>query len=197
MRKIVLASASPRRAELLRQIGLEFEVDQGDYREEVPLAGADPRELVKYLSREKAKNVAFRHPDVLIVAADTVVVCGNNILGKPPSVSGARKMLKALNGRAHLVVTGFTVMDTGGGKSTTRSVETRVLVKKLTAGEIDAYVRTGEPLDKAGAYGIQGLGAVIVERIEGDYFNVVGLPLAALAEALKEFGVEVLAALKL
>lgn len=194
MRKIVLASASPRRAELLRQIGLEFGVDHGDYTEDMPPAGADPHELVEYLSREKAKNVAFRHPGALIVAADTVVVCGDKIMGKPGSGPEARKMLRALTGRNNSVVTGFTVLDTAGGKAVTRSVETTVWMKKLTAGEINAYVRTGEPLDKAGAYGIQGLGAVIVERIEGDYFNVVGLPLAALAEALKEFGVEVLAA---
>ncbi|MBI4334198.1 MAG: septum formation protein Maf [Chloroflexi bacterium] len=190
--RIVLVSASPRRKELLRQIGLDFVVDPGGYEEELPRRSPSPHGLARRLSLEKARHAAGRHTKALLIAADTIVALDGRILGKPGSPPAAGRMLKALSGRAHLVVTGFTILDTGSGKSRTGSVETTVYLKKLSLEEINAYVGSGEPLDKAGAYGIQGLGAVIVDRIEGDYFNVVGLPLSALAGALKEFGVEVL-----
>jgi septum formation protein len=191
VKEIVLASASPRRKELLEQIGLRFEVEPSDYQEDIT-PGSDPHETAKKLSLGKARAAARKHRNALIIAADTFVVFGDRVLGKPHTNAEAREMLRTLNGQAHSVITGFTILDTETGKVLSRSVETRVHMMKLTLKEIDSYVRSKEPLDKAGGYAIQGLGAVLVERIEGDYSNVVGLPLSALAESLKEFGVRVL-----
>ena len=191
MRRIVLASASPRRKQLLEQIGLRFEVEPSDYEEDIA-PGSEPHEVAKMLSLGKARAAARKHRKALIIAADTFVVFGDRILGKPHSNAEAREMLRALNGQAHSVITGFTILDTETGKVLSRSVETRVHMRKLTLREIDGYVRSKEPLDKAGGYAIQGRGAVLVESIEGDYFNVVGLPLSALADALREFGIKVL-----
>jgi septum formation protein len=191
MRRIVLASASPRRKQLLEQIGLRFEVEPSDYEEDIA-PGSEPHEMAKKLSLGKARAAALKHRKALINAADTFVVFGDRILGKPRTNAEAREMLRALNGQAHSVISGFTILDTETGKVVSRSVETRVHMRKLTLKEIDSYIRTEEPLDKAGGYAIQGRGAVLVERIEGDYFNVVGLPLSALADALREFGIKVL-----
>ncbi|MBI4304122.1 MAG: septum formation inhibitor Maf [Chloroflexi bacterium] len=191
MKTIILASASPRRRELLAKIGLKFEVEPSNDEEELTSA-LEPDALAKSLSLKKAALVAKNHRNALVIAADTFVVLEGQILGKPKTESDARKMLAAISGKQHSVITGFTIIDTGSNKVLSRSVATRVHIRKLTAKEIDAYVKTKEPLDKAGAYAIQGLGSVIVEKIEGDYFNVVGLPLSALAEALKEFGVKIL-----
>ena len=191
MRRIVLASASPRRKQLLEQIGLRFEVEPSDYEEDIA-SGSEPHEMAKRLSLGKARAAARKHRKALIIAADTFVVFGDRILGKPHSNAEAREMLRALNGQAHSVISGFTILDTETGKVVSWSVETRVHMRKLTLRDIDGYVRSKEPLDKAGGYAIQGRGAVLVERIEGDYFNVVGLPLSALADALREFGIKVL-----
>ena len=190
MKRIILASSSPRRKELLEKIGLKFEVDASDCAEEIdPALGPD--ELVHRISLAKAKSVTSRHKDTIIIAADTIGVIGKKLLGKPHTADEARKMLAQISGKSHEVITGFTVLDTASNKVFSGTVNTKVYIKKLTGQEIAAYVRTGEPLDKAGAYGIQGLGAVIVEKIEGDYYNVMGLPLNALTNALKEFGVNV------
>lgn len=191
MKKIILASASPRRKELLKAIGLQFKVEPSNYEEDISSA-SDPYELVKSLSLAKARAVAANHRSALIIAADTLVVCEGRLLGKPHTETEAREMLEAINGKQHSVITGFTIMDSGDNRAVSGSVETRVYMKRLTSEEIRAYVKSGEPLGKAGGYAIQGLGLVIVERIEGDYFNVVGLPLCALAESLKEFGIRVL-----
>jgi septum formation protein len=191
MRNIVLASASPRRRELLSQLKLPFEVDVSGLEEKAP-PGMGPHHLVRELSLHKAQAVAARHGNAVIIAADTIGLIGGIILGKPRSEEEARQMLKSISGRRHRVITGFTILDTMSGHSLSRSVETIVHIRRLTPAGISAYVRTGEPLDKAGGYAIQGVGAVIVEGIEGDYSNVVGLPLAALAASLKEFGVNVL-----
>ena len=190
MKRIILASASPRRKELLEKIGLKFEVDASNCAEEIDPA-LEPDELVHRISLAKAKSVTSRHKDTIIIAADTIGVIGKKLLGKPHTVDEARKMLAQISGKSHEVITGFTVLDTASNKVFSGTVNTKVYIKKLTGQEIAAYVRTGEPLDKAGAYGIQGLGAVIVEKIEGDYYNVMGLPLNALTNALKEFGVNV------
>ena len=190
MKRIILASASPRRKELLDKIGLKFEVDASNCEEEID-PSLEPDELVRRISLAKAKSVASRHKDALIIAADTIGVIGKKLLGKPHTAAQARKMLAQISGKSHLVITGFTVLDTATDKIVTKTVTTKVYIKKLTPAEIDAYVVTGEPLDKAGAYGIQGLGAVIVEKINGDYYNVVGLPLSALTEVLREFGISV------
>jgi len=191
VKKIVLASASPRRKELLEQIGLQFEVEPSDYDEEIASA-SESHEVAKKLSLGKARAAARKHRNAIIIAADTFVVFGDRILGKPHSNAEAREMLRALNGQAHSVITGFTILDTETGKVLSRSAETRVHMKTMKLKDIDSYVRSKEPLDKAGGYAIQGRGAVLVERIEGDYSNVVGLPLSALAESLKEFGINVL-----
>ena len=136
--------------------------------------------------------MANSYPDAIIIAADTFGVIDGHITGKPRSESEARAILTSLSGKSHTVITGFTLLDTLTRKAVSRSVETTVYMKRITKTEIEAYVQTGEPLDKAGAYAIQGLGAVLVEKIKGDYFNITGLPLYALAEVLKEFGVNVL-----
>ena len=191
MKKIILASASPRRKELLDKIGLKFEVAPSDITEDLT-SDLPPQELAKKLSQEKALAVSKKYSDALIIAADTIGVFEGEIIGKPHTPAEAKKMLRNLNGKSHLVVTGFTIMDTKTGKTISKSVETAVYFRKLTEAEIDAYVKTGEPLDKAGGYAIQGLGALIVEKIAGDYYNVIGLPLSALVESLKKFGIKVL-----
>jgi len=172
MRKIILASASPRRKEILASTG--------------------PRALARFLSRKKAEEVAESHKDAIVIAADTFIVYKHKRLGKPSGSDDARKMLKLLSGKAHSVITGFTIIDSKTKKKISRSIETKVYFNKLTQSEINAYVRSGEPLDKAGAYAIQGLGAVFIDKIEGDFFNVVGLPISALAESLKKFGIKIL-----
>ncbi len=147
------------------------------------------RRLARYLSCEKAKAVANRYRNAIIIAADTIVCLNDKVFGKPHNEKDAKRMLNILNGRNHYVLTGFTIIDTGERQSVSRSVVTKVYFKRMTMKEIDSYVRSGEPLDKAGAYAIQGLGAAIVKKIEGDYNNVVGLPIDALMKALRKFGV--------
>ena len=191
MKKIILASASPRRKELLEKIGLMFEVEPSNFEEEMH-PGLAPHELAQNISLQKAKAVARKHKNSVVIAADTFIVFGDQIMGKPHTINEARKMLETINGKSHRVITGFSIVDTGENKTLSRSVETIIHLRKLTLAEIDAYVKSREPLDKAGGYAIQGLGAVIVKKIEGDYFNAMGLPLSALTEALKEFGIYVL-----
>ena len=191
MRKIVLASSSPRRKELLEQIGLRFEIDPSNCEEDMH-NGLAPHELARSLSLEKARAVAPKYPDALIIAADTFILFGDRLMGKAYTDTEAREMLSALNGRIHSVITGLTVLDTSDNRMVTDCVETTVRFRKLTEQELKNYVASGEPIGKAGAYAIQGLGAVIVQGIEGDYSNVVGLPLTALAQALKDFGLSVL-----
>ena len=191
MKTIILASASPRRKELLEKIRLRFKVEPSNYEEDIN-SELEPHELAKSLSLKKAKLVAKNHKSALVIAADTFIVLEGKILGKPRTETAARKMLQALSGRQHSVITGFTIIDTESNKVLSRSVATRVYIRQLTSNEIDNYVKSKEPLDKAGAYAIQGLGSIIVQKIEGDYSNVIGLPLSALAGSLKEFGVHIL-----
>lgn len=191
MKQIVLASASPRRKEILENAGIMFLVDPSDYVEDLSL-DMEPRTLARFLSREKARSVAVRHPKAVTIAADTFIVFKKHILGKPHTAAEARKMLTLLNGKVHSVITGYTVVDPERKKRVSKAEETKVWFRKLSGAEINDYVRSGEPLDKAGAYAIQGLGAMIVKKIEGDYLNVVGLPLCSLIETLKKFGLRVL-----
>ena len=191
MKTIILASESPRRKELLERIGLKVVAEPAAI-DESAFISLEGRQMPLELSRRKAEFVAVRHRDAVVIGADTVVILGGRLMGKPRNKREAKQMLRALSGQAHIVVTAFTVIDTGTKKTLTASVETTVYVKKLRSVDIDAYVRTGEPLGKAGAYAIQGLGAVLVEKIEGDYFNVVGLPLSKLADSLKLLGIDVL-----
>lgn len=191
MKEIILASASPRRKDILSITGLRFSICESDYKEDISLP-LRPRALARFLSCKKAEAVAHKYKNAIIIAADTFIVFKDRLLGKPHTDKEAGKMLRLLNGKAHSVITGFTIMDTANAKTISRSVETKVYFRKLGMDEIRAYVRSKEPLDKAGAYAVQGLGAVFIERIDGDFFNVMGLPLCALTEGLKEFGIQVL-----
>jgi septum formation protein len=191
MKKIILASSSPRRKELLTQIGLKFEVVPSNYVEDTN-SRQNPHELAKLISRNKALAIASSYNNAIIIAADTFIVFDGNIMGKPCIKAHAREMLKKLSGKTHSVITGFTIMDTNSNKIVSKSIETKVQIRKLSLKEIDNYVKSKEPLDKAGAYAIQGLGSAFIEKIEGDYFNVMGLPLCILTQSLKEFGIDVL-----
>jgi septum formation protein len=191
MKRIILASESPRRKELLENIGIKFVVEAAAIDESV-FNSLDGRKMALELSRRKAGVVAAHHRSAIVIAADTVVILGDRVMGKPRDRHEAKQMLRALSGKPHIVVTAFTIIDTGTKKTVTDFAETTVYVKPLRSEDIDAYVRTGEPLGKAGAYAIQGIGSVIVEKIEGDYFNVVGLPLSKLADSLKLLGINVL-----
>lgn len=182
---IILASKSPRRQQLLRQLGLEFTVRAAGI-DETMRPGAEPSGEVARVSAEKARAVCCA-PDDIVIAADTVVAAGNIILGKPKDAADAAGMLRLLSGRAHTVMTGLSVRR--GGEVSTAVVKTSVWFRTLTDGEIARYIETGEPMDKAGAYGIQGLAAAFVERIDGDYFSVVGLPICTLGQMLQRCGV--------
>lgn len=191
-RKVILASSSPRRKELLEGLGFNFTVKPSKIPEKMnPRLG--PKARAENLSLQKAKAVAKRVKNALIIAADTIVVLQNEIIGKPESPDHAKRMLKKLQGRKHIVITGFTILDTESGKLITKAASTNVYMKKLTVKEIDAYFKKEHVLDKAGSYAMQGLGGILFEKIEGDYFTVVGLPLHALAVELKKFGVNILA----
>ena len=191
---LILASASPRREALLRQIGLSFTVQPSAVEESgaVFAAAGDPGELVRKYAYQKALDVATRVERALVIGADTVVTLDGEIMGKPEIPRQAVEMLSALSGRTHEVHTGMAVMRVGGEPVNPQvdEVVTRVQFRELEDDEIRRYVATGEPMDKAGAYAIQGKGAVLVAGIEGDYYNVVGLPLARLAQMLHYFGVQ-------
>jgi septum formation protein len=191
MREIILASASPRRAELLKRLGVTFKV-LPSLIEEPPDEGAEPRQLALGRAGDKARAVAGQYPRDLVLAADTVVWCDGRILDKPEHIPEAREMLQFLSGRQHLVFTGVALHLEASGLRLEDVVATRVRFRSLSQGEIDGYLATGEPLGKAGGYGIQGYGALLVAGIEGCFYNVVGLPLARLGEMLKSFGVDLL-----
>ena len=188
--RIILASNSPRRRDLLRQIGLEFTVDPADV-DERRLTGESAEVFAVRVALDKAHVAADRAGEGLVIAADTIVVLGDAVMGKPQQASDAVRMLTALSGREHQVLTGLAVIDATTGKSMTGLARTSVLFRRLSTREIEAYVATGEPLDKAGAYGIQEKGALFVESITGCYYNVVGLPISLLGEMLTNFGIDV------
>ena len=187
---IVLASGSPRRKELLTQMGLPFRVLVSDADETVD-PSLPPAEQVALISRRKADAAAqAAGPDALVIAADTMVALAGRVMGKPHSPGEAAEMLSALQGKTHQVYTGLTLRQ--GGRTESCVECTAVTFRPMTSAEVEGYVATGEPMDKAGAYGIQGLGGVFVEGIQGDYFNVMGLPICRLGTLLKTFGVEVM-----
>lgn len=189
MQNIVLASGSPRRQELLRRIGLnDFEIRISDA-DETYSPHLHPAQIVETLSRRKAQAVACG-PEETVIAADTMVFLDGQRLGKPVDAADALRMLKLLQGRRHTVRTGVTVRQ--GERFLTQSEASEVLFRPASEAELQAYVDTGEPLDKAGAYGIQGRGALLVEEVRGDFFNVIGLPLFRLARMLEAFGVNLL-----
>ena len=187
---LILASASPRRRELLEGLGLELTICPAKG-EEHPVPGLSGGETALRLSRAKCLEIASQaREDDVVIAADTVVCLDDQILGKPADEEDAARMLRALSGRDHRVFTGVTVAR--GDKVLSDYEETAVHFRPLTEREIAAYIATGEPMDKAGAYGIQGRASLFVRAIEGDYFNVVGLPLCKLGQMLKELGVELI-----
>lgn len=183
----ILASGSPRRKEILTTMGISFSVDVSEVDETF---SGTPQDAVLELSYRKAHAVARRYPDALVLAADTLVYA-DRVLGKPGTKDNAIKMLKALSGKWHSVFTGMTLIHTHSGRIIRRVCETRVHFVEMTPQEICAYAESGEPLDKAGAYGIQGLGGMFVDQIEGSYSNVVGLPMSVLREMLKEMNEEI------
>jgi septum formation protein len=184
--RVVLASGSPRRHDLLNLVGISHEVRPANI-DETMRPRENPQRHAERLAREKATVVATRDPNLITIGADTIVVVNRKVLGKPTDADHAAVMLRQLSGRQHTVITAVAV---SRGKKLRSSVEeVRVKFRKLRDDEIDAYIATGEPLDKAGAYGIQGYGATIVECVEGDYFAVMGLPLSRLVGLLRDVGV--------
>ncbi len=191
MRRIILASASPRRKELLRQLlGENFLIYTSSY-EEPHYPGLSPQELLLRHSVEKARDAAKHFNSGIVISADTAVICDGEILGKPQYPEKAAEMLKKLSGQKFKVISGLTVLDLDTGDKISESESTTVWMAKLSKEQISAYIRTGEPLDKAGAFAAQGKGAVFIERIEGDFFNAVGLPLFRLGKILERIGVSI------
>lgn len=187
---IILASKSPRRSELLARMGVEFTVKTSKIDEKMD-PFANPADEVARVSLAKAQAVRGTcHPDDIIIGADTIVVCDGLTMGKPRSESEAFSMLRRLSGRDHQVLTGLTVL--GGDRTENLTVATTLRFRALSDAEIRNYIATGEPMDKAGAYGIQGLAAMFVVGLDGDYYNVMGLPVCTLAILLRRFGVKLL-----
>ena len=188
MANIVLASGSPRRQELLRLMGVtEFDIRVPETKEDYP-AGLSPRQVVEYISREKADAAAkLCTPEEIVITADTMVFLDESRLGKPADQADALRMLTALQGRRHTVCTGVTVRQ--GDRCLTESESTEVFFRPASQAELLGYIATGEPMDKAGAYGIQGKGSLLVEKIDGDFFYVMGLPVLRLSRMLAQFGV--------
>ncbi len=184
--RVVLASGSPRRHQLLNLIGIAHEVRPPNIDETMRLRET-PRRHAERLAREKASAIAKRDPDLITIGADTIVVVNRKVLGKPRDADDAARMLSLLSGREHVVTTAVAV--SRGKKLRSAVEEVRVRFRRLRDIEIEAYIATGEPMDKAGAYGIQGYGATIVERIEGDYFAVMGLPIVRLVGLLRDVGI--------
>jgi septum formation protein len=186
--KLILASASPRRAEILRNAGLEFEVHPAHV-DETRFPGESPEDYVRRLGDAKARvaaeHAARKHTRGIIIGADTAVVAAGELLGKPSGIEDARRMLRLLSGRTHDVLTGVSVLRVPEGTSALHVETTRVTFLELSNHDIEDYIATGEPFDKAGAYGIQGIGRRFVVRIEGSYFNVMGLPLSKVVSLIR------------
>jgi septum formation protein len=183
--QLILASASPRRRQLLEQLGLKFEVRPTDIDESIQ-GGETPSAYVERVAMNKAEHVAAQMPQVLILGADTAVVVDGRILGKPQSPDDARRMLTLLSGRSHAVLTGIAL---AGTHQSSRVVESQIEFRILSRREIDWYIRTGEPMDKAGAYGAQGVGSFLIQSVHGSFSNVIGLPLAETLLLLNRAGV--------
>ncbi|MBD3330355.1 septum formation protein Maf [Candidatus Peregrinibacteria bacterium] len=182
-RHLVLASASPRRIELLKEIGLDFKVDPADFEEKD--THLTPKDLVEHNSLGKAQVTAHKHKNSLVIGVDTVGVVGDTILNKPKNHAEAKKMLKLLSGSKHRVISAITIIDTDTKKALTEIETTYVYMDELTEEEMEEYLASGEGDDKAAGYAIQGKGALYIKKIEGDYFNVVGLPIFKLRRMLK------------
>jgi len=192
LKKLILASGSPRRRELMKLMGVNFEICESSWNEEnLKETLLSPVELCTGNALQKARNVSIATDKCIIIGCDTIVVLKKEILGKPSGKEEAREMLSKLSNKSHTVYSGLAVIDRENKKEITDCVATKVKFRKLTPGEINSYVETGEPLDKAGAYGIQGRGGLLVEKIDGCYYNVVGLPLTALYKILSKLNINV------
>jgi septum formation protein len=185
VKKLILASNSLTRKRLLTDAGLVFEIDPSNYEEDMTLP-MPPKELVAHLSRGKAKDVAQRHKKAIVLGADTIIVYKDKILGKPHTPEKAKEMLKMLSGKQHSAITGFTIIDTENNKTISKAIETKVFFRDLTDKEIDGYIATGEPLNKAGSYAILENGSKLIDKIEGSKTNVSGLPMEEVMETLKK-----------
>ena len=182
--KVILASASPRRKEILQNTKLNFDIQKSDI-EEVILENESPEDMVVRLAYEKAFDVAKRNTDRLVIGADTIVALDNEVLGKPKDQNEAYQMIKRLSNKTHKVITGISLINLKEHKLIQDYVVSFVTFKDLSEDSIKDYINTNESLDKAGAYGIQGYGALLVKNIQGDYFNIVGLPISRLSDLLK------------
>ena len=187
-RKIILASESPRRKKMLEQLGLKFEVVKSGYEEDMN-AVADSNELAKLLAYKKAEAVAKYYEDAVVIGADTFTIFENKFIGKPKDENDARKILKNFSGKEHKVITGLSVIDTKNNKAVKLTGEAIIKFRVLDDQEIEAYIKTGEPLDAAGGYNINNQGATLIESVNGDYYVVVGFPLSRLYVELRKMGV--------
>jgi septum formation protein len=190
-RKIVLASKSPRRKVLLEQIGLEFEIRESEYEEDMA-AMSDPHELVKFLALNKARDVAKHYEDSIVIGADTFVIFNDKFIGKPKDEQDARKILQNFSGRVHEIVTGFAIIDTKNKIEINDVGTASVKFRELTEEEINNYIATGEPMTRAGAYGLMEKAAVLIDSINGDFYSVIGLPLNKIYTNLLKLGVDTL-----
>ena len=189
MKKLVLASQSPSRYWILNNLGVKFEVCPSNYKEDMSLS-LSPEDLAIHLSRGKAKDVAKKYSNAVIVAADSFALFQGRLLGKPHSLAKARAMLKALSNNTHTFITGFTLIDTTTGQEISDSCQTVVHFRYLSTQAIDDYLDSEDVLGYAGAYKIQGKGRLLVDKIDGDFYNVVGLPISNIAPHLKRFGID-------
>ena len=189
MTRFILASSSPRRRELLASVGAEFDVLPSHVPEE-HRPGEAPEDYVARLSREKANAIAMQHPSRWVIAADTTVLLGDQLLEKPLNKADAARMLSLIAGKTHIVYTGVTLQNAGLEIRDTRVAESEVRMLPLSQSDVEWYVATGEPLDKAGAYAVQGVGAMFIDSIHGSYTNVVGLPLALLFQMMRRVGID-------
>jgi septum formation protein len=186
--QLILASKSPRRSDLLKQAGLIFSTIPSDF-DESSVAMSDPESYVRTLAKSKATDISKKHPDSWVLGADTIVLINDRILGKPGSKDEARSMLKQLSGKTHQVITGYCLCCQKKNEFISETVRTDVRFKTLREAEIEWYIQTGEPFDKAGAYAIQGVGTFLVKSINGSYTNVVGLPICEVMGYLINAGV--------
>lgn len=189
MRKIILASQSPNRKAALEKVGLPFSVEVSGYEEDMSL-DMSPEKLAITMALGKARMVADKHKNAIVIGADTFAIFGGRLLGKPRDAAEARTMLKKLRGKWHYCVSGLAVIDSKSGKRYTRAVKTRVHMRKVSDAEIERYIKSGEPLRMAAGYAMQSGAASWIDRIDGDHWNIIGLPLASLVVALRKFGVE-------
>ena len=172
------------------QLGIDFEVIPSNYEEDMTLK-LSPYELAKTLSKGKANDVALKHKNAVVIGADTFLVFKDKLLGKPKDMKDAKKMLASLSSKCHSVITGFTIIDTDSKKIISKVVETKVYFRKISTEEIEKYIKKDNPLDKAGSYNLLGGAGIFVEKLEGDFFTIIGLPLCSLSKELKKFNIKI------